>query len=281
MSDAPENLPQRRAKVQEVQFDEDHLIAVILDGEGVAVPVREICGALGLDIDTQSARLREHEVLAQGLRVVRIRYNDRMRSIVAILHKYIPFWMATISPNQVSETARPKLVRYQIELVDLLAMIYGGELRGSLPTTTESASAPLQQRLLDALMEVRLAREALLATQQQVQEQVQSHEVRLMAVEGLMDDLQSQIASHTTITGPQQEVLKRGIQRLAARYQRRTGQDIYGRLFSQFCLDLGTPKYGLLPAGKYEVALAWLRRKAEELLPGDPDALPPLQEALL
>lgn len=280
MSDAPENLPQRRAKVQEVQFDEDRLIAVILDGEGVAVPVREICGALGLDIDTQSARLREHEVLAQGLRVVRIRYNDRMRSIVAILHKYIPFWMATISPNQVGEAARPKLVRYQVELVDLLAMIYGGELRGSLPST-ESVTAPLQQRLLDALMEVRLAREALLAAQQQVQEQVQSHEVRLTAVEGLMDDLQSQIASHTTITGPQQEVLKRGIQRLAARYQRRTGQDIYGRLFSQFCLDLGTPKYGLLPAGKYDAALAWLRKKAEELLPDDPDALPPLQEALL
>jgi hypothetical protein len=73
MSDAGERLPRQRAKVQEVPFDEDRLIAVILEGEGVAVPVREICRALGLDIDTQSARLREHEVLFQGLRVVRIR----------------------------------------------------------------------------------------------------------------------------------------------------------------------------------------------------------------
>ena len=96
-----------------------------------------------------------------------------------------------------------------------------------------------------------------------------------------MDDLQQQLASHTTITAAQQEVIKRAVQRLAARYERKTGQDIHGRLFSQFCLDLKTPKYGLLPAGKYEAALTWLRAKAHEYLPDDPDALPPLQEALL
>jgi hypothetical protein len=281
MSDEDAHLPRRRAKVQEIQFDEDRLIAVILDNEGVAVPVREICRALGLDIDTQSARLREHEVLSQGLRVVRIRYGDRMRSIVAILHKYIPFWMATITPGLVNETSRPKLVRYQIELVDLLAAIYSGDMRAALPVPADRVSNALQQRLSDAIQEVRLAREALLAAQQQTHEQLQSHEVRLTAVEGLMDDLQEQIASHTTITAAQREVIQRSLKRIAVRYERRTGKDIFGLLFSQFCLDLGTPKYGLLPAGKYDAALDWLRAKAQDYLPDDPDALPPLQESLL
>jgi hypothetical protein len=281
MSDMGERLPRKRAQVQEVQFDEDRLIAVILEGEGVAVPVREICQALGLDIDTQSARLREHEVLSQGLRVVRIRYGDRMRSIVALLHKYIPFWMATITPGLVGEHVRPKLIRYQIELVDLLAALYGGELRNVLPAPVDPATTALHQRLIDAITEVRLAREALLAAHQETQEQFSSHEVRLTAVEGLMDELQEQIASHTTITAAQREVIQRAIKRIATRYERRTGKDIFGLLFSQFCIDLGTPKYGLLPAGKYEDALAWLRRKAHEYLPDDPDALPPLQEALL
>ena len=96
-----------------------------------------------------------------------------------------------------------------------------------------------------------------------------------------MDELQEQIASHTTITAAQREVIQRAIKRIAVRYERRTGKDIFGLLFSQFCIDLNTPKYGLLPAGKYDDALAWLRRKAHEYLPDDPDALPPLQEALL
>jgi hypothetical protein len=67
----------------------------------------------------------------------------------------------------------------------------------------------LQQRLANAIAEVQLAREALLATQQGVQEQISSHEVRLTAVEGLMDELQEQIASHTTITAAQREAIQR------------------------------------------------------------------------
>src|SRR5205814_8489107 len=119
------------------------------------------------------------------------------------------------------------------------------------------------------------------SARQQTAEQLQDHEGRIGAIEGLMDDIQQQLSSHTTITAAQQEVIKRALQRLAARHERRTGQNIYGTLFAQFCIDLGTPKYGLLPAGKYEMALDWLRRKAAVLLPDDPDALPPLQEALL
>lgn len=279
MSDAEERLP-RRATVQEIPFDEDRLLAVLLEGEGIAVPVREICRALGLDLDTQSARLREHDVLSHGLRIVRIRSGDRMRAVVAILHKYIPFWMATIAPRLVAESVRPKLIRYQIELVDLLAAIYGGQQRAALPAADAAASA-LQQRLSDAIAEVRLAREALLAAQHETHAQLGSHEVRLTAVEGLMDELQEQIASHTTITAAQREVIQRAIKRIALRYERQTGVEIFGRLFAQFCLDLGTPKYGLLPAGKYDDALDWLRRKAAEYLPDDPNALPPLQEALL
>jgi hypothetical protein len=56
---------------------------------------------------------------------------------------------------------------------------------------------------------------------------------------------------------------------------------MYERLFAQFKIDMGIPRYDALPAKQYENALAWLRRKADEYLPNDPDALPPLQEQLL
>ncbi len=281
-----------RPQTEAIEFEGDRLIAVRLEGEGLAVPVREICQALGLDIDTQSTRLREHDVLAQGLRVVRVRYGERLRSLVAILHKYIPFWLATISPHQVREAVRPKLVRYQIELVDLLAAIYGGDVQATLAAPGDTRLLALQQQLTDAVQEVRLARDALLAAHQHVLQDIAAQEARLTNIEGLLDAqfttiegqvtaIQQQLAEHTTITGPQQETIKRGVQRIAARYQRRTGQDIYSRLFSQFCLDLGTPRYDALPAGRYQAALAWLAQQAAAYVPDDPDALPPLQDALL
>jgi hypothetical protein len=278
MSDLPER---RLVTYQDIEFDGDQLVAIILEGDGVAVPARAISLALGLDPENHARRLREHEVLAQGLRVVPMPQEGKVRPMLAILHKYIPFWLATITPGQVSEAVRPKLVRYQIELVDLLASLYGNDLRRARPSTGDPATDALQQRLDDALMEVRLARESLLAAQQRTTDQIEDHEARLESLEGLMDDFQQQLSTHTTITAAQQEVIKRAIQRIAARYEKRHGKSIYGRLFGQFCTDLGTPKYGLLPAGKYDAALAWVRQKAAELLPDDPDALPPLQESLL
>jgi hypothetical protein len=272
--------PRGLTRYKQVEFDGDELLAVFVD-DGIAVPVRTICQALGLDLESQSAKLREHEVLAQGVRLVRVPQGGRVRSVVALLHRFIPFWLATIVPSQVSEAVRPKLVRYQIELVDLLAALYGNELRPGSATPGDSTQAALAQRLADALLELRLAREALLSAQQRTEEQLQSHESRIGAIEGVMDELQEQLASHTTITAAQQEVIKRAITRIAARYKRRTGQEMFGKLFAQFCIDLGTPKYALLPAGKYDTALEWLRGKAAELLPDDPEALPPLQESLL
>src|SRR5262245_3205246 len=114
---------------RELQFDGDRLVAVILEGDGVAVPVRLVCQALGLDVGSQSERLQSHDVLSMGLRIVRIRQGNQLRPVVALLHRYIPFWLATISPNEVKLEVRPKLVRYQIELVDVLAALYGNDLR--------------------------------------------------------------------------------------------------------------------------------------------------------
>ena len=90
-------LPTRRPAYREVQFDGDTLIAVVLDGDGVAVPVRTVCDVLGLDIEAQSDHLRKHPVLSQGLRVVNVPIGDRVRSVIALVHKWIPLFSTTYS----------------------------------------------------------------------------------------------------------------------------------------------------------------------------------------
>jgi P22_AR N-terminal domain len=293
MSDEPlRNVPvPADSPYREIQFDGDQILTVRLEHEGVAVPVRMMCQVLRLDVTSQSERLQAHEVLSRGLRIVRVRQGGQLRSVVALLHRYIPFWLATISPHQVGEDVQPKLVRYQTELVDVLAAIYGGNWQPAPPTSADPAVAALQQALAQALTDLRLTREALLAIQQEQQEQGQQivdhqehlgiHDSQIAQFEGMMDDVMERFATHTTITGPQQEALSRAIRHLAARYKKRTGKEIFGKLFGEFCMHFGTPKYGLLPSGKYEEAIAWVQARAAELLPDDPDAQPPMQEALL
>jgi hypothetical protein len=287
-------LPARRPAYQEVQFDGDTLIAVTIEGDGVAVPVRTICDALGLDLDVQSAQLRKHPVLSQGLRVINVPMSGRVRSVMAIVHKWIPFWLATISPDLVNEVTRPKLVRYQIEVAYVLAALYGNEL-GPTPLSNDPAIVAIQQQLQAALREARIARETYFAGQQQIQQlqgkqeatdaRLQAHEEQTTAQfqeQGdLIKDLTERLDELLTISAAQQQVIKDAILRIATRYQRRHHKDIFARLFSEFCNDLNTPRYSALPATKYDAALAWIRRKAQEYLPDDPEALPPLQEKLL
>jgi hypothetical protein len=285
----------RRSTYREVQFDSDTLIAVVLDSDGVAVPVRTICEVLGLDLDRQSERLRSHEVLAQGLRIVNVPIAGRVRSVMAIVHKWIPFWLATISPEQVNETTRPKLVRYQLEVAYVLAALYGNEL-ATTPLGNDSTTTALQLQLQAALREVRLAREIYLASQQQLQQlqaaqdatnaRLDTHEAQtnaqLQEHRDLIGELTERIVQVLTISPAQQQIIKDAVLRIAVRYKKRHGgKDIFARLFSEFCNDLQTPRYGALPAAKYEAALDWLRRKAAEYLPDDLDALPPMQERLL
>ncbi|NNJ12378.1 hypothetical protein EKD04_018790 [Chloroflexales bacterium ZM16-3] len=245
-------------KYQEIAFEGDTLLSVYRPGEGMAVPVRTICAVLGLDLKSQSERIRRHEVLRQGLRKDRVPIDGQAREIAVLLHKYIPFWLATISPHQVSEAVRPKLVQYQTELVDVLAQIY---LRSSdVPTT------PAQQRIDEALADIRRLLDAQI-----------NHERRISIVEEIVGDIQQR----TPVSATQAEYIQRSIKRIAKRYELREGRDIFGKLFAQFCIDLGTPRYDALPESKYEQALRWLGQTARTYLPDDPDALPPLQESLL
>jgi P22_AR N-terminal domain/ORF6C domain len=279
MADLPD-IPQRRVKIENIQVAGEELVAAILEGEGVAVPIRLVCQALGVSPQKQSEMLREHDALAPGLRIIRVPIGGRIQSVLAILHTHIAYWLGTILPKEVHEDARPKLVRYQTELIAVLNALYGPQVDSSLAPGPLATDLHVQYgevvRQLRALQETLLT---LTSGQRAIQGKVDSIDTRLTKIEDVVEDLQ-QIQK---ISAAQAEYLQRAIKRIATRYQQRTKTDanMYERLFAQFKIDMGIPRYDALPAKAYAKALAWLRRKADEYLPNDPDALPPLQEQLL
>jgi hypothetical protein len=269
-----------------VEFDGDRLIAVILEGDGVVTPVRLLCESIGLDPDVQMANIREHPVLSSGLRVVNISIGRGVRSVAALLHTMIPYWLATIPPNQVNEVSRPKLVRYQHEVANVLArLFYGSDAVPETPATDPTVAA-LQRRVQDALREVRIARDALLIVQQQYTVQFGDQQRQIESLAEIVGELQEYIP-----VGPAQaEYIQRAIKHLAWRvHQQRkvigkaeqSENHLYEMLFGRFKLEFKLPRYDALPRKRYDEALSWLQRRAAELLPGDPDALPPRQESLL
>jgi hypothetical protein len=279
MAEIPD-VPQRRVKVENIQVAGEELVAAILEGEGVAVPIRLVCQALGISPQKQSEILREHDALAPGLRIIRVPIGGRIQSVLAILHTHIAYWLGTILPKEVHEDARPKLVRYQTELIAVLNALYGPQVDTSLlpgPLSTD-----LHAQYGEVVRQLRALQETLLSLtsgQRMIQDKVDAIDTRLTTVEDVVEDLR-QIQK---ISPAQAEYLQRAIKRIATRYQQRTKTEanMYERLFAQFKIDMGIPRYDALPAKNYEKALAWLREQAARLLFDDPDALPPLQEQLL
>lgn len=284
MSDALTPFQPPREEV--VEFDGDRLVAVILEGDGVVTPVRLLCESIGLDTDVQMANIREHPVISTGLRIVNISGERGVRSVAALLHTMIPYWLATIPPTQVNEVSRPKLVRYQREVANVLARLFYGDDAVPDAPAADPAVAALQKRMQDALREVRIARDALLLSQQQYSAQFGEQQRQIENLAEIVGELQEYIP-----VGPAQaEYIQRSIKHLARRvYQQRKASGkidqseshFYEMLFGRFKLEFKLPRYDALPRKRYDEALSWLVNRAAELLSGDPDALPPRQESLL
>lgn len=179
----------------------------------------------------------------------KFQWGDRVQSVLAISRRYLAFWLATITPNLVADDIRPKLVRYQEELVDLLDALYG---EGSTQPTTapgEPSLTTLSQRLSAIIAEMRVTREALLASQRRTDEKIAEQDVRLSTVEGLLnerlttlagqlDETQQRLLDQVKITAAQQSVIRLAIEQLGKRYETRTGK-IYDRLHARSALNWG------------------------------------------
>src|SRR6266545_8064078 len=147
MSDTPGPFTPPRHEL--IDFHGDQLIAVVLEGDGVAIPLRLLCEPIGLDTEAQAERPRNHAVLAAGLRVVNVEIGGRVRSVMAIIHTKLPFWLATISPEQVNDETRPKLIQYQTELADILAHLFYDELASPAPHSSSCRRYPAASHQLD------------------------------------------------------------------------------------------------------------------------------------
>jgi hypothetical protein len=246
MSDSNLPVPQRYTRFI---FAGSELLAVFRPDEGMAIPVRLVCEKLGLDLNAQSRRLRKHAVLSKGLRKDRVPVGDRMTEIVVILHKYIPFWLASISPDQVAADIQEQLILYQTELIDVLAAIYLRE-SGQYVSPERRQIAQLAEEIRQILVSQR------------------DHEERISVIEAVVEDLRQYIP----VTPAQAEFLLRSLKRLGAHYEKKTGRKIYDLLMARFKAELGAQRYDTLPAAAYERALVWIEERAREYLPGDDEA---------
>lgn len=113
------------ASLVRVPFREGFLLAAHLD-DGVFVPIRPVCEALGISPQGQLARLRSKPWACIKMILSQMPGDDQARQVAFVDLRSLPMWLATIEPSRVRPEARGALLAYQQEAAAVLAAHFLG-----------------------------------------------------------------------------------------------------------------------------------------------------------
>ena len=115
--------------------DDDALLAVRAEDGEIYVGMRSMCASLGLQTNGQLRRIRADEVMAEGLREVRVRTTTRgLQTLQGLRLDIVPYWLSGIEPRRTKPELRERLVTYKRWVVRRVWEAFAAET-GIEPTT--------------------------------------------------------------------------------------------------------------------------------------------------
>jgi hypothetical protein len=267
---------------RQVLFYDDEVTAVVVEvGERreVFVPLRPLVDNLGLAWSGQYERLRRDPVLSAEIRSVRVTRTEPARSkaknavevgreMVCLPLDYLNGWLFGISAARVRDEIRERLIRYQR---DCFRVLHDAFIEGRLsadPAFAEllASDSPAAQAYQIASAMMRLARQQLvLEAQVESQgEQLADHERRLEEVEATLGD------PGRYVTPEQASQISQAVKAVAMALGKKSGRNEYGGVYGEFYRRFAITSYKLLPARRFQDAMAFLgewRQTLEGTLP--------------
>lgn len=107
-------------------------IAAVKNENGqLYVPVKPICEALGVDFSSQYVKIKEDEIFSSTVVLsTTVGADGKSREMICLPVKHIFGWLYSISPKNVNQDAKQKILSYREEVNDILtAYFLGGSIR--------------------------------------------------------------------------------------------------------------------------------------------------------
>lgn len=105
---------------QIITVNEKEIIIATLNNEKY-VAIKPICGAIGVDFQTQLSKIKEDEILSQLYRLRPITGSDeKVYKMGTIPLKYVFGWLFTINPNNVKPEIKENLIDYKKQCYEAL-----------------------------------------------------------------------------------------------------------------------------------------------------------------
>jgi hypothetical protein len=234
----------------------DLIARIGLDPNRSAVPLAELCGALGIAGAPHERRARRHAALAAGMRRIA---DDDGHPCWQLRVDLVPLWLTTLDASAVDAALRPALLMHQRDAASILWQSFRpqGFAADDMLVGPREAQTPAEQAYVAALALANLARQQMLVERQ---------------IDARMIDGNRLTTEHLADLG-EAETLARAVRRVATIAAQRSRRNEYGGVAAGLYRQFGLASYRRMPPARLREALEWLERWAGDLL-GEPEPPP-------
>lgn len=132
-------------------------IYAITDNGEVYVPVKPICEALGIDVDSQRNKIKEDILIGSTTAIITVVAADgKSREMLCLPLKYTYGWLATINPGKVNQDSRERVIEYRKRCYEVLYDYFAGNMKKTLEAN--NAEIELLKEINSALSEEKEAK---------------------------------------------------------------------------------------------------------------------------
>ncbi len=243
---------------REIDFYGDDILAVIIEGGAVYVPVRPICDFLGVDWSAQRQRIMRDPVLSEEIEIVVVTTTKRGNpNVLALPLDMVHGWLFGINANRVKPEVKELLLRYQRECYRILANHFRQE-----PLVTDDAIARLSQVRAVGLAVAQLAEEQI-EFEQKTEGRFSKMELRLSTVE-------DRVAPSQAVTEEQASQVSQAVKAVAMKLGEQSGRNEYGGVYGELYRKFSITSYKLLSASRFQEAMDFLTQWHGSLVGDEP-----------
>ncbi len=219
------------------------------------VPLRQLCGYLGVSYTGQRERIERDPVLSTKLQPVQINTGGGPQEMQCLPLDYLNGWLFGINANRVKEEIRPQVIRYQEEAYIVLRDAF------------QEAAAP------DSLTQVEQLGHALITLAREQRE----FDRRLNTTETDLDDvkqrvvaLEGRVAPGAAVTEEQASQISQAVKAVAIKMSQQSGRNEFGGVYGELYRKFGITSYKLLPASRFQEAMDFLTQWHQSLVGDEP-----------
>ena len=270
---------------------DDEVLAARIATSEIYLPVRPICGTLGVNWGTQYRKIKADEVLMESVRTLRLQTHGGPQNLVCMDVEAIPLWLAGIEPSRVRVDLRDRLKAYKRWVRKVVYEAFARETGVVLTASTTLVPANPDIAALESIAQMgeaiaTMARQQI-AFEQQADRRFTILEGSMGEVTGRLDQaaavvggllrrmnaVEGMVNAGETISEAQAAEISTLVKAIAAELAEHGGagrnpyQAVFGELYRRFRVS----SYHNIPLRRFGEVMTWLR-DYQEILDAHGDA---------